>query len=132
MPHHAAGAELPAGGDRPLDLLEGRAQQGPEALGRERGNRNLLQRAHRADPNGGSAPALAARGEPAEPLLTSGALEAWTRRVIRHRKVILVAWLALFVFGAYGAANVGKLLSNRFSVPGSDAEEGLNLVKDRL
>jgi uncharacterized membrane protein YdfJ with MMPL/SSD domain len=60
------------------------------------------------------------------------AVEAWTRRVIRHRKVILVAWLVLFVFGAYGAANVGKLLSNRFSVPGSDAEDGLNLVKDRL
>jgi uncharacterized membrane protein YdfJ with MMPL/SSD domain len=59
-------------------------------------------------------------------------LEGWTRWVIRHRKLIIVAWLVLLVFGAYGAANVGKLLSNRFSVPGSDAEEGLNLVKDRL
>jgi RND superfamily putative drug exporter len=59
-------------------------------------------------------------------------VEAWTRRVIRHRRIILAAWVVLFVFGAYGAANLGKLLSNRFSVPGSDAENGLNLVKDRL
>jgi uncharacterized membrane protein YdfJ with MMPL/SSD domain len=59
-------------------------------------------------------------------------LEAWTRRVIRHRKKIIVLWLLLFAFGVYGVSHLGDLLSNRFSVPGSDAEDGLNLVKDRL
>ena len=59
-------------------------------------------------------------------------MEAWTRRVIRHRKKIIVLWLALLVFGIYGISHIGSLLSNRFSVPGSDAENGLNLVKDRL
>jgi putative drug exporter of the RND superfamily len=59
-------------------------------------------------------------------------VEAWTRRVIRHRKKVLAGWLVLFVLGGLGAANVGKLLSNRFSVPGSDAERGLNLLKDRF
>src|SRR5262249_30886518 len=59
-------------------------------------------------------------------------LEAWTRRVIRHRKLVLVLWLVLFAFGIYGVTHIGSLLSNRFSVPGSDAENGLNLVKDRL
>ncbi|MGH2965557.1 MAG: MMPL family transporter [Solirubrobacterales bacterium] len=59
-------------------------------------------------------------------------MEAWTRRVIRHRKKVLAAWLVLLVLGGYGAANVGKLLSNRFSVPGSDAERGLDLLKDRF
>ena len=59
-------------------------------------------------------------------------MEAWTRRVIRHRKKVLAAWLVLFVLGGLGAANVGKLLSNRFSVPGSDAERGLDLLKDRF
>jgi putative drug exporter of the RND superfamily len=59
-------------------------------------------------------------------------VERWTRRVIQHRKKVLAAWLVLFVVGVYGAANVGKLLSNRFSVPGSDAERGLNLLKDRF
>ena len=59
-------------------------------------------------------------------------MEAWTRRVIRHRKKIIVLWLLLFAFGVYGVSHIGDLLSNRFSVPGSDAENGLNLVKDRL
>ncbi len=38
----------------------------------------------------------------------------------------------VLVLGGYGAANVGELLSNRFSVPGSDAERGLDLLKDRF
>ena len=58
-------------------------------------------------------------------------MESWTRRVIRNRKKIIAAWLVLLVLGGLGAANVGKLLSNRFSVSGSDSEQGLDLLKDR-
>jgi RND superfamily putative drug exporter len=57
---------------------------------------------------------------------------AWTRVIIRHRKKVLALWLVLFLVGGLGAANLGGLLSNRFSVPGSDAERGLNLLKDRF
>jgi RND superfamily putative drug exporter len=42
---------------------------------------------------------------------------------------VLAVWLVLFVLGSLGAANLGGLLSNRFSVPGSDAETGLNLLQ---
>jgi uncharacterized membrane protein YdfJ with MMPL/SSD domain len=56
----------------------------------------------------------------------------WTLSVIRHRRLIILAWIALFVFGAYGAANLGDLLTNRFSVPGSDAERGLDLLKNKM
>jgi putative drug exporter of the RND superfamily len=59
-------------------------------------------------------------------------VDGWTRRIIRHRKKVLAGWLVVLVIGGYGAANVGKLLSNRFSVPGSDAERGLDLLKDRF
>jgi RND superfamily putative drug exporter len=59
-------------------------------------------------------------------------VSAWTRLIIRHRKKVLALWLVLFLAGSYGAANVGNLLSNRFSVPGSDAERGLDLLKDRF
>jgi len=59
-------------------------------------------------------------------------VEGWTRRVIRHRKLIIVGWLVLFLLGGYAAANLGGLLSNRFSVPGSDAEKGLDLAKERF
>jgi RND superfamily putative drug exporter len=59
-------------------------------------------------------------------------MSAWTRLIIRNRKKVLALWVLLALVGGYGAANVGDLLSNRFSVPGSDAERGLNLLKDRF
>jgi uncharacterized membrane protein YdfJ with MMPL/SSD domain len=59
-------------------------------------------------------------------------VERWTRAVIANRKKVIAAWLVLFVLGGYGASHLGDLLSNRFRVPGSDAERGLNLLKDRF
>jgi RND superfamily putative drug exporter len=56
----------------------------------------------------------------------------WTLSVIRHRRPIIAVWLVLLVLGGAAAANLGDLLSNRFSVPGSDAERGLDLLKDRM
>jgi putative drug exporter of the RND superfamily len=56
----------------------------------------------------------------------------WTGFVIAHRKRIVAVWAVLFVLGGYAAANVGDLLSNRFSVPGAESERGLNLLKDRM
>jgi putative drug exporter of the RND superfamily len=56
----------------------------------------------------------------------------WTRAIIRNRRKVLLAWLAVFVLGAAGAANLGGLLTNRFSVPGSEAEAGLNVAKDHF
>src|SRR3954447_9154102 len=59
-------------------------------------------------------------------------MNRWTDFVIAHRKRILVVWLVLFVLGGFAAANLGGLLSNRFSVPGSESERGLELLKDRM
>src|SRR5215213_4759276 len=56
----------------------------------------------------------------------------WTGFVIAHRKRILAGWLVLFALGGYAAANLGGLLSNRFSVPGAESERGLNLIKERM
>jgi uncharacterized membrane protein YdfJ with MMPL/SSD domain len=56
----------------------------------------------------------------------------WTGFVIAHRKRIVACWLVLFALGGLAAANLGGLLSNRFSVPGSESERGLNLLKDRM
>src|SRR4051795_11778887 len=56
----------------------------------------------------------------------------WTGFVIAHRKRIVAVWVVLFLLGGYAAANVGDLLSNRFSVPGAESERGLNLLKDRM
>ena len=56
----------------------------------------------------------------------------WTRSVIRHRRPIIAAWLVLLVLGGAAASNLGDLLTNRFSVPGSDSERGLDLLKNRM
>ncbi|MDQ3851052.1 MAG: MMPL family transporter, partial [Actinomycetota bacterium] len=59
-------------------------------------------------------------------------MEPWTRGIIRHRWPILGVWIVLLFVGGYGAANLGSLLSNRFSVPGAEAEKGLDLLKKRF
>src|SRR5215218_9800809 len=56
----------------------------------------------------------------------------WTGFVIAHRKRIVAAWLVLFALGGYAAANLGGLLSNRFSVPGAESERGLELIKEHM
>src|SRR5438876_68705 len=56
----------------------------------------------------------------------------WTEFVIHHRKRVIGAWLVVFVLGAAASANLGSLLTNRFSVPGSDAERGLSITKSRF
>ena len=59
-------------------------------------------------------------------------MRRWTRVVIRNRRKVLLAWAVVFVLGVAGAANLGDLLSNRFSVPGSEAENGLDVAKARF
>jgi RND superfamily putative drug exporter len=60
------------------------------------------------------------------------ALVAWTRRVVAHRRAVLLVWAVLFVLGGYAASNLGSLLTNRFSVPGSEAERGLEVLRSRF
>jgi RND superfamily putative drug exporter len=59
-------------------------------------------------------------------------VDRWTRFVIRNRKKVLVAWLAALVLAGYASSGLTDLLTNRFSVPGSDAERGLDLLKDEF
>ncbi len=59
-------------------------------------------------------------------------MEQWTRRIIANRRRVLAGWLVLFVAGGLAASNLGSLLSNRFSVPGADSENGLNLLRQHF
>jgi RND superfamily putative drug exporter len=56
----------------------------------------------------------------------------WTLSVIRHRRPIIAIWLVLLVVGGAAASNLGGLLTNRFSVPGSESERGLDLLKQYM
>ena len=59
-------------------------------------------------------------------------MRAWTDWVIAHRWPIVAVWFVLFLLGGLAAANLGGLLSNRFSVPGAESERGLELLQDRM
>ena len=59
-------------------------------------------------------------------------MAGWTRFVVAHRKPVVATWLVLFLLGGYATSNLGKLLTNRFSVPGSDAEKGLSILRSRF
>jgi RND superfamily putative drug exporter len=56
----------------------------------------------------------------------------WTRFVIAHRKRFLLAWLICVVVAGTASAGLGDLLSNRFSLPGAEAEKGFNILKDKF
>jgi uncharacterized membrane protein YdfJ with MMPL/SSD domain len=59
-------------------------------------------------------------------------MDRWTNWVIAHRKRLLVGWLVVFLLGGAATSSLGSLLSNRFSVPGSDAQRGFDLLKDHF
>jgi RND superfamily putative drug exporter len=57
---------------------------------------------------------------------------SWTRAVIRHRKKILLAWVVALVLGGTASSGLSSLLTNRFSIPGSEAQKGSDLIKNRM
>lgn len=48
-------------------------------------------------------------------------LVTWSKAAIRARALVLTIWIALTVFGLYGAANLDQLLTTSLSVPGSSS-----------
>ncbi len=49
-------------------------------------------------------------------------MAAWTRLVLRHRRLVLAAWAAFALAGGIAFANLAPLLTNQFTVPGTDSE----------
>jgi putative drug exporter of the RND superfamily len=56
----------------------------------------------------------------------------WTRFVLRYRWPILALWLVVVLAGGYGAAKLSPLLSNTFTVPGTDSERVRTVLQDRF
>jgi uncharacterized membrane protein YdfJ with MMPL/SSD domain len=49
-------------------------------------------------------------------------VERWTRLMIRCRWAVVAAWLVVLLFGGYSATRLSALLSNDFTMPGTDSE----------
>ena len=59
-------------------------------------------------------------------------MERWTRTVIRFRYPVLAGWAVVLVLGALASLRLAPLLSNTFSVPGSDSERARQILAQRF
>ncbi len=56
----------------------------------------------------------------------------WTRFVLRHRIAVVVAWLAVLVLGGWASSQLSPLLSNTFTVPGTDSERVRKVLEEHF
>jgi uncharacterized membrane protein YdfJ with MMPL/SSD domain len=56
----------------------------------------------------------------------------WTRFVLRFRWPILAFWLAVILAGGYATSQISSLLSNTFTVPGTDSERVRTVLQQRF
>ncbi len=56
----------------------------------------------------------------------------WTQWIIEHRKRVIAAWIVIVIAAGTASAGLGDLLTNRFSVPGSESEQGRTLLGDHF
>jgi uncharacterized membrane protein YdfJ with MMPL/SSD domain len=55
-------------------------------------------------------------------------MERWTRFVLRFRWPIVVGWLAVLLAGGLASTKLSALLSNTFTVPGTDSEQARTIL----
>ncbi len=56
-------------------------------------------------------------------------MERWTRVVLRFRWPILTGWLVVLLAGGFAFTHLSSLLSNEFSVPGTDSERARAILE---
>src|ERR687896_604952 len=59
-------------------------------------------------------------------------MERWTRAMIRHRWIVLGAWLVLFVASGVAASGLSDLLTNRFTLPGTDTKRAEDILEEHF
>ncbi len=59
-------------------------------------------------------------------------MERWTRAILRFRWPVLAFWLAVLVAGGYASGRLGDLLSNTFTVPGTDSERARSILEEHF
>src|SRR5438552_9334575 len=56
----------------------------------------------------------------------------WTRVVLRFRWPIVVAWVLVILAGGYATTRLSPLLSNTFTVPGTDSERARTILQEHF
>ncbi len=56
-------------------------------------------------------------------------MERWTRSVVRYRWPVLTAWLVILLVGGWSSSRLSDLLSNTFTMPGTDSERARTILQ---
>ncbi|HYZ18827.1 MAG TPA: MMPL family transporter [Gaiellaceae bacterium] len=56
----------------------------------------------------------------------------WAHTMIRFRWAVLGVWLVLFLAAGAASSGLSDLLTNRFTLPGSDSEDAATILKDHF
>jgi uncharacterized membrane protein YdfJ with MMPL/SSD domain len=59
-------------------------------------------------------------------------MEGLTRLVLRHRYAVLGVWLVVFVVAGWASSQLADLLTNRFTLPGTDTRRAEVLLEDHF
>jgi uncharacterized membrane protein YdfJ with MMPL/SSD domain len=62
----------------------------------------------------------------------NGAIERWTRLILRLRWLVLGIWLAVLIAGSFASTGLSGLLSNDFGVPGTDSAQAQSILQQRF
>ncbi|MDQ4082741.1 MAG: MMPL family transporter [Actinomycetota bacterium] len=59
-------------------------------------------------------------------------MERWTRFVIRRRWLVVALWTVVFLVSSLAMQRLSELLTNRFSIPGSDTARAERILEDEF
>src|SRR5919106_1479928 len=59
-------------------------------------------------------------------------MERWTRLMIRRRRLVVGAWIVVFLVTGALASGLSGLLTNRFTLPGSDTARAERILEDHF
>ena len=59
-------------------------------------------------------------------------MERWTRAMIRYRWAVLAVWAVVFVVSVAATARLSDLLTNRFSLPGTDTARAEHILEEEF
>jgi len=59
-------------------------------------------------------------------------MESWTRSIIRYRWLVLGAWIVVVLASFVATRGLGDLLTNRFSLPGTDTQRAEQILEDHF
>src|SRR5215210_6847647 len=59
-------------------------------------------------------------------------MRRWTRTMLRYRRVVVAAWATVFVISGLAASGLSGLLTNRFTLPGTDTARAEEILEDHF